>query len=76
MAIIVSIIFIVAYCIFDRQRTNERKRVMEINDRISGLDKRVVSCEKFIESEMSIGGKQEDACSPAPLPGQSNDSNG
>lgn len=43
MAIIVSIIIIVAYCIYDRQRTNDKQKVKALNERIDVLNKEIES---------------------------------
>lgn len=41
MAIIVSIIIIVAYCVYDRQRTNDKQRAKALNERINATNGRV-----------------------------------
>ncbi len=41
MAIIVSIIIIVAYCIYDRQRTNDKQKVKALNERIDASNKQI-----------------------------------
>lgn len=69
MAIIVSIILIIAYCVYDRMRTNNKQKVKALEERIDSLEKRVASCEE------NICDMREGACSSTPLPGQSNDSN-
>lgn len=74
MAIIVSIIIIVAYCIYDRQRTNDRQKVKEINARIDSISKQVdVLCDnvnKLADKTGGIGGDD------IVLPGQSHDLDG
>ena len=70
MAIIISIVLIVAYCVYDRIRTNNKQKVKALYERIDSLEKRVASCEG------NICDMREGACSSVPLPGQSSDSNG
>lgn len=74
LAIILSALAIIAYSILDHIQDKKRNALATLAGRVDALEKRIVPCEKFIESEMGIGGKREDACSSVPLPGQSNDS--
>jgi len=46
MAIIVSLIIIVAYCVYDRQRANTKQAIKAANDRIDAIGRQVGSLEK------------------------------
>lgn len=50
MAIIVSLIIIVTYCIYDRQRTNDKQKVKALNERIDVLDKEI----EFLGLQMDV----------------------
>lgn len=52
MAIVISIICIVVYCIYDRQRNKDKENMKRVNDRIDDLESRVnIISDKITETE-------------------------